>query len=106
MSAAPDTARVVCSGYCLPLYLYGGITVLNIGAQFLYSRGTWADRFWSLLTSSFWGFLYGLVVYYFCSTCQTTPAYLLLIPPSILFGLQMLILLVRKPTTVVVGPSR
>lgn len=103
--SATTTTKPACSGYCLPLFLYGGITVLNIGAQFLYSRSTWADRFWNLLSSSFWAFMYGLIVFYFCRTCQTAPAYLLLIPPSILFGLQMLILLVRKPTTVVV-PGR
>lgn len=101
MSSAPVTvAQPQCNGYCLPLYIYGGITALSLGAQFIWSPTTFGERLWNLITSSFWALLYGLIIFYFCKTCQTVPAYLLLIPPSIWFGLQMLFLLVRRPMVV------
>lgn len=91
------TPTLTCSGKCFPLYLYAAIAGLNIGAQFVWGTRPATQRLWSLAQSTFWAFLYGLLIYFVCRNCQTVPAYLLLVPPSVLFGLQMLLLLVRRP---------
>lgn len=87
-----------CNGLCLPIYIYGGITFLSIGAKFLYDRNvSFGQRLWGVFSHSMIATLYGAIVYILCRYCNVNAAYLALIPPSILLGLSMLMLLFQRP---------
>ena len=90
------SSTTVCKGWCVPLYIYAFISALNLGAHLVWGNAPFFERIWNAATSAALMSLYGLVVFLICQSCQTNSAYLALIPPSLLFGLQMFVLLALK----------
>lgn len=87
----------VCSGYCIPLYLYGGIATLGLGANFIFDRKTsLPGRFWALLKSLLWAILYGLLIFIMCRSCLNQYAYIALVLPSLWFGINMFLLMLQQ----------
>lgn len=91
-----------CSGWCLPIYVYITITLLNIVANLVWGAKGLGSRMWGAARSTMWSILYGIIVFLLCNTCQYPAAYLALIPASVWFGFQMFLLLLRRPQTTVV----
>lgn len=92
-----DKSPTSCSGNCVPLYLFGGISILGIGAQFIYSnRKKFTERFWDASKATLWALLFGALIYFICRNCKPLWGYGLLIVPSLVFGLNMFWLLVNK----------
>jgi len=86
-----------CSGNCVPLYLFGGIAGLGMGANLLFNqKQSFSGRLWSLFKSSLWTLLFGMIIYMLCRSCQYQYAYLALIVPSIIFGVSMFILMLQN----------
>lgn len=95
----------VCSGYCLPLYIFGGIAGTGLIIKLLFDRkSTIPGRLMSLLKGTALAGAFGLLVFMLCRMCYRQAAYTSLVVPSLWFGVTMFILLLQKrgsekPTT-------
>jgi len=86
-----------CSGYCFPLYIFGGIASLGILVNFLFDRrSSLAGRLFRIVKSTLWAALFGLLIFLLCRLCYRQQAYTILILPSLWFGINMLLLLLQN----------
>lgn len=87
----------VCSGYCAPLYIFGGIAGVGLLIKFIYDRkSTIPGRLLGLLKGLALSATFGLLVFMLCRMCYRQAAYTSLVVPSLWFGVTMFVLLLQN----------
>jgi hypothetical protein len=94
MASSGDTP---CSGYCLPFYLFGGISAVGILSNLFFDRKiSFLGRLSLLIKSVALAGLFGLLIFLLCKSCYRQYAYTALVLPSLWFGINMFLLLLQN----------
>uniref|UniRef100_A0A6C0BNQ6 Uncharacterized protein n=1 Tax=viral metagenome TaxID=1070528 RepID=A0A6C0BNQ6_9ZZZZ len=68
-----------------------------MAANLLFDRKqSFSGRLWTLFKSTLWTLLFGLIIFMLCRSCQYQYAYIALVVPSIIFGVNMFILMLQN----------
>lgn len=86
----------VCSGWCLPLYLYLALCIFGLGfvGYTIYKNEDVYDNDYTMvIVGIIYKLLWAYVIYYLCSTCKEEWTWVIILVPFV-FGLFALIIII------------